>query len=73
MTAVAPDLPRVSLPALYFATPACSMGMMGFVAAAGPLGEALGLSAADMGIAAAAGDGASAEDHDETQQHSGAE
>lgn len=44
-----------SLLPLYLATAICSMGMMGFVAAAGPLAEAIGLEAWQIGLSATAG------------------
>lgn len=40
---------------LYLANAVCSMGMMGFVAAAGPLAEAIGLEAWQIGLSATAG------------------
>ncbi|MEM9605139.1 MAG: MFS transporter [Pseudomonadota bacterium] len=40
---------------LYAASMVCSMGMMGFVAAAGPLAKLLGLSAWQIGLTATAG------------------
>lgn len=40
---------------LYLANAVCSMGMMGFVAVAGPLAEAIGLEAWQIGISATAG------------------
>lgn len=47
--------PANSLPPLYLASMVCSMGMMGFVAAAGPLAAALDLEAWHIGISATAG------------------
>jgi MFS transporter, DHA1 family, tetracycline resistance protein len=40
---------------IHLATLVCSMGMAGFVAVAGPLAAALGLSAAQLGLSATAG------------------
>jgi MFS transporter, DHA1 family, tetracycline resistance protein len=46
---------NTSLAPIYLASMVCSMGMMGFVALAGPLAAALGLSAAQIGLSAMAG------------------
>lgn len=47
--------PTAGLTPVYLASLVCSMGMMGFVALAGPLAAALGLSAAQIGLSATAG------------------
>ncbi|MEM9047192.1 MAG: MFS transporter [Pseudomonadota bacterium] len=50
------ETPRAaSLAPLYLANLVCSMGMMGFVATAGPLADALGLEAWHIGVSATAG------------------
>ncbi|MEM6987043.1 MAG: MFS transporter [Pseudomonadota bacterium] len=50
-----PPQQQSSLRPLYVASTVCSMGMMGFVAAAGPLADTLGLSAWQIGLTATAG------------------
>lgn len=47
--------PAPSLAPLYIASMVCSMGMMGFVAASGPLAVSLGLEAWQIGLSATAG------------------
>ncbi|MEM1161758.1 MAG: MFS transporter [Pseudomonadota bacterium] len=54
-TTVTAAAPRHSLAPIYAANMVCSMGMMGFVAAAGPLAASLGLEAWQIGLSATAG------------------